>query len=442
MGTVVALALIVAGVGVVSVSQGPRVQGAQLDAAAAVQAPASLRFVINEAVAPIRRAQVKVSHRVPVTVVSDGGVVLVKFGIALAYDTDYVVSISDVRSVGGGASSTLTHEFRTPPLGLDWLQRGVGGDSILHVEAGRTPGKPTVLFRGDRIQDFLPLGDAVLVVSLAADGTNKADIVATDGPNRESLALPGPGTVGLLEYSGTSVLYTFSSTAGAEGVPEFSDTLFRLDLSGTHESVPVTGINGAPLSVDGIHPVAGSTRVVLHSRAGEALLWDTASTDPPSLIGAFAELSAVSGDGARLAATDAAGPSIVTLGTGREERITPSPLPGGVPYIADVIPLRGGRHLERVALPSADFRSFELSVAIDNGTTANVLFRAAGRGSILSFEATANEQYVIAEVSPGGVQADTDGYGSGARPTDVTIVVLDVATGRVVAERSGSHARW
>ncbi len=53
---------------------------------------------------------------------------------------------------------------------------------------------------------------------------------------------------------------------------------------------------------------------------------------------------------------------------------------------------------------------------------------------------TANDRYLVAEVSPGGDRFEaSDGYAAGARPRDVTIVVIDIWAGTVVAEWPGSH---
>jgi hypothetical protein len=144
--------------------------------------------------------------------------------------------------------------------------------------------------------------------------------------------------------------------------------------------------------------------------------------------------------------TDAFGPLIYDFDDGTETRLDPSPIVGtdAVPFIGDVIPVRDGRRIERAVLPSADFTSFDSFVAIDDGAAASLLFRTVdAAGSILGYRMTANDRYLVAEVSPGGDHFETrDGYPAGARPRDVTIVVIDIWAGTVVAEWPGSHARW
>jgi hypothetical protein len=441
------LVLACAGLGTASVLQGPRVQGAQLDAAAAVVAPASLRFVFNEAVAPIEVADVVVEPELPVTVQNDGDVVLVHFERALDYDTAYSVTISGVTAAAGGVSVDVDHDIRTPAFQPTWLQRAESGDRIL---TGSPGGDVTTLFTAARIQDYLQLdAHALLVVTVDGDGDSQASIVAADGSgNAEELTLPGgePGVIELLELVGSNILYTFSSAEPEEGLPQFDQTLFRLDLGGTHISDPVLGVDGSPLAADGIIPVPGTTAALVHTRAGEVLRYDPTTDEPPALVAKYPEMVALAGDRHRLSVKDTFGPLIYDFDDGSETRIEPSPIAGtqAVPFIADVIPVREGRRIERAVLPNADFSSFDSFVAIDDGQQASLLFRTVDPiGSILDYRMTSNDAYLVAEVSPGGDDfSSSDGYGAGARPRDVTIVVIDIWEGAVVAEWPGSHPRW
>lgn len=447
--TIGVLALACAGLGAASVLLGPRLQGGQLDEAAAVGGPAVLRLLVNEAVADLDAGRVAVSPDVPFTVQSDGSVVLVRFERALDYGTRYRVAMSGVSAASGGALADLAYEFDTPGFRAAWLERAGSGDRILTGGPGQTPEE---LYRGDRIQDFVELGGALLVVRLDEQGASRADIVATDGSgNREELLLPGaPGRLALLTLAGTDVLYTVTTldpdAALAEGLPAFDDSLFRLDLGGTHISDPVLGLDGDPIAADGLLPVPGSSTVLVHSRAGDVYRFDPTSGTPPTLLAGYSEMTALAADGHRLSVKDAFGPLIYDLDDGSETRIEPSPMEGtvAVPFVADVVPLSGGRWIERAVLPNADFTGFDSFVALDDGAAASVLFRTRAKGgSILGYRVTANERYLIAEVSPGGDSFEAgDGYEADARPRDVTTVLIDLSTGEPAGEWAGSHARW
>jgi hypothetical protein len=450
IATIVVLALACAGLGAASVLQGPRIEGSQLDLSAAVSAPSSLRIVLDERVAPLAEDGATVEPETPMTVQDDGDVVLVQFERPLEYDTTYTVTLAGVRAAAGGVTVDLRHEFHTPPFAPVWVQRSESGDRIL---TGALGAEPATLFTAARIQDFLPLGgDALLVVTLDDADASHASIVATDGSgNEEELLLPGgePGRIESLELAGTNVLYTFTSLGSADedsGIPAFDQTLFRLDLTGSHVSEPVAGVAGDPLSVDSIIPVRGTTAALVHTRAAEVLRYDPAGEEPPSLVGEFSEMVALAGDRHRLSVKDSFGPLIYDFDDGSEARINPSPdaATGVVPFIADVVPVRDGYRIERAVVPNEDYSAFESFIAIDDGTSSSVLYRTPEvAGSVVGYRMTANDRYLVAEVGPGGNSFDTsDGYAGQSRPRDVITVVIDIWAGTVVAEWPGSHARW
>jgi hypothetical protein len=443
------LVLACAGLGTASVLQGPRLQGGQIDVDAAVAGPSPLRLVIDEAVADLDEGQVSVSPEVPFTVQTDGSVVLLRFQSALDYDITYRVGLSGVAAAAGGVRADLHYEFDTPPIQATWLSRASSGDRILTGSPGEAP---ETLFTGARIQDLLPLPGALLVVRLDDAGASYAEIVATDGSdNVERLMLPGgaPVRMALLTLIGTDALYTVTTldpdAAVAAGLPAFDESLFRLDLTGTHIAEPVLAPDGRPIAADTLLPIPGSTAVLVHSRAGDVYRYDPPSGTAPTLLAGYAEMVALAADGHRLSVKDAFGPLIYDLVDGSESRIEPSPMAGGtaVPFVADVVPVAGG-WIERAVLPNADFSAFDSFIARDDGSSTTELFRPSRKGgSVVGYAVTANERYLIAEVSPGGdTFAASDGYEADARPRDVTIVVLDLASGEVAQEWAGSHARW
>jgi NADPH-dependent ferric siderophore reductase len=447
ISTISVLALACAGLATASVLQGPRIQGAQVNVAQAVVAPTALRVVFDEAVAPVAAADVSVTPRVPVTVQNDRDVVLVTFGAALRYDTTYTVTIAGVRAAAGGVQVDVSHRIRTPAFQPTWLQRAPSGDRILTATPG---GDQVTLFTGARIQDYLVLDSAaVLVLTLDDSGATEASIVATDGSgNAEQLTLPGdaPGRIDVLERVGTDVLYTFSSLDddSSSDLPVFDDTLFRLDLSGTHISDEVAGLDGKPLSVDGVIPVPGGTDAFVHTRSEDVLRYQPTGSDPPTLVAKYQELTALTGDG-RLSVKDAFGWLAYSLADGSESRLEPAPLASGeTPFVADVIPLSDGRQIERAVVPKGDYSAFDSFIAIDDGSRSAPLYRMPdGGGSIIDYSVTPNGQYLVAEVSPGGDSFESsDGYATGDRPRDVQTIVIDVGSGEVAAQWPGSHPRW
>lgn len=450
IATVAVLALACAGLGTASVLQGPRLQAAVVDVDAAVSGPALLRLVIDEAIAPLEADQVSITPEVPLTAESDRDVVLVSLGRALDYGTSYEVRLRGVVAAAGGVSSDVTYRIDTPAFSATWLQRTGGGDRILRGSPGSPP---ELVFQGDRIQDYVMLPGAVFLVTLDVSGTAFASIVATDGSgNVEQLVLPGgaPARIENVTASGNTILYTFTTidpgAAKQAGLPVFDHDLFQLDLEGSHGSVVVTGADGGTLAVDTVVPVPGASEVLIHARAGGVYRYGLDPATPPTLLASFAEMFALSADDAVLSVSDAFGPVLYDLDDGTEDRIVASPLDdsGRVPFVGGVIPLTDGRWIERALVPNADQSAFDSSIAIDDGTTARTLYAPDVDGaSTLGYRLTPNERYLLVETSPGGASLDaSDGYGQDARPRDVTVLVIDVGSGAVVAQWQGSHARW
>jgi hypothetical protein len=163
-------------------------------------------------------------------------------------------------------------------------------------------------------------------------------------------------------------------------------------------------------------------------------------------VSKYLEMTALAGDGNRLSVKDAFGWLAYSFSDGSETRLNAAPLvsTGVVPFIADVIPIRDGRQIERAVIPNGDYTSFDSFIALDDGKHSSPLFRMTdGTGSIIDYAVTSNDQFLVAEVSPGGDTFDaSDGYAAGARPKDVQIVVIDIAKGTVAAQWQGSHPRW
>jgi hypothetical protein len=432
------------------VLQGPRLQGAVVDVDAAVAGPALIRLVVDEAIAPVDAAQVSITPEVPFTVASDRDVVLVQLQRALDYGTTYRVTLAGVVAAAGGSAADVSYDLTTPGFGAAVLVRSNGGDRIVAASPGQ---EPRELYQGGRIQDFLELPGALFVVELDVAGTAFASIVATDGStNAESLVLPGgaPGRIENLTLSGTTVLYTFTTLdpagTAAVNLPVFDHDLFQIDLEGAHDSVIVPGPGGGKFAVDTVIPVPGAPEVLLHSRAGSVYRYALDPATAPVLLAAYTEMFALSADARILSVTDSFGPLLYDLDDGSEQRIAPSPLDdsGDVPFVGGVIPLSGGRWIERALVPDADYTAFDSSIALDDGAAARTLYRPDQPGaSILGYRLTANERYLLVEMSPGGASLEaSDGYQADARPRDVTTLLVDVVTGDVAAQWQGSHARW
>ena len=195
----VAFAAVIAVLGIVGLAgaavttaQGPRVTRVSVDPDAAVSAAGSrLIFTTTQSLAEVSPDQVSVSPATAFTVDTSGRSVGVRFAMPLWDDTEYTVTIADVTGVGGGASTTITKSFLTPPLQSYILQRGSDGDTIFRTDLAGDAAVP--VFTDPQIEDFRATAGYLVVSTMDADGHSHLVVTDLDGQNQRELTLPGEG---------------------------------------------------------------------------------------------------------------------------------------------------------------------------------------------------------------------------------------------------------
>lgn len=442
--TLAALLIACGSLGAVSILQGPKLEGAQIDAAAAAAAPGQqLRLVVNQAVAAIKPSEVKVVPSVPVTVQSQGSVIAITFHGTLAYHATYRVSVGGVTSPRGGADSTLRTEIHTPQFGFDYLVRGADTDRIVHATVGSTARK--VLYQSPGIQDFVPLDGAMVVVRDDGHNGSQIDIVQLNGPNVETLTLPDAGAVDAITVVGTDILYTLTSTQ-ADPVPKYDQNLFKVDLQAQHLSTPVKGLNGAPLIIDAWQPIPGTNTMLLHGLDGTLIRYDPGATTPPVPFAFVPIMGGLSPDQKRVGTVDAFGPNSLVISSGKSTRLTPAAIDGKVPYADLATPIDATHTLLRLAIVKGG--SFTQQIVMNTSspgkpTSTKKLYQPIGKEpAIESYRMTSNGQYLIAEFVPNQIDIVPDGALVNRRPASITTDIIDTSSGLVEEEVAGFDARW
>ena len=442
--TLAALVVACASLGAVSILQGPKLEGQQIDTSTAVGAPGGqLRLVVNQAIAAVTARDVSVVPAVPLTVQSQGSVIAITFHAALDYDTNYRVSVKGVTSPRGGADSTLRAEVHTPPFGFDYLVRGPQTDRIIHATVGTTTRK--VLYESPGIQDFVPLDGAMIVVRDDGHGGSQIDIVQLHGTHVETLTLPDAGAVDAITVVGTDILYTLTST-DAEPVPKYDQNLFKVDLQAQHLSTPVKGLDGNQLTIDAWQPIPGTNTLMLHGLDGALMRYDPNATTAPVPFAYVPIMGQLSPDQKRIGTVDAFGPNSLELGSGASTRLTPAAIDGSVPYADLATPLDAAHTLLRLAVVRGSSFTQELVLNTSAGgqpTTTKKLYQPPGKEpGIEDFRITSNGRYLVVEFLPNQIDIVPDGATVNRQPTSVTLDIVDAKTGAVDAEVAGFDARW
>ncbi|WP_307784414.1 Ig-like domain-containing protein [Salinibacterium sp. SWN139] len=422
--------------------QGPKLSSAQVDADAVVSSSdQTLRLFANQTLAAVDAGAVSVDPAVAATVSSDGDLISVQFAEALDYNTEYTVSVEGVVSPSGGSESTLTYSFTTAEPTLYYLDRGEPNDEI--VETGMSSQERTVVYSGEGIEEFVPVGDVFAVSTAAADRTGALTLVNPDTGVTEQVLLPEVGEVADLDAARSSSLLGFTISSLDPGpIPTVSHTLYTLDVNRGRDVVAVTGLDGEPMRVVGWQFVPGTTTIVALTTESTLVRVDTTSGLVVPLGGYF-EFDRVSADGSTVVVVDARGSASVALVDGEEVRLNPSPIDGEQPFLGQTDADAAGNLVAKMVLVSPDGGSFSSVLAYDDGELSRILYQTVDdKGAILDFHVSPNNQFVAVEVQPNVSNFDSDEYVMNPRPQSVTTYLVEIATGAVTRSVEGFGLVW
>ena len=367
--------------------QGPKLSSAQVDADAVVTSTdQTLRLFVNQSIAPVDSAAVSVEPAAEATASSDGDLVSVQFEQPLDYNTDYTVTVEGVVSPSGGPETTLSYSFTTGEPELYYLDRGVPNDEI--IRTGMSSQERSVVFAGEGIQEFVPVGDVVAFATAAADRTGTLMLANPDTGVSEQVLLPEVGEVADLDATRSGALLGFTISSDDPGpIAAISHTLYTVDLDRGRDVVAVTG-----------------SRVVVNDTRGSAA---------------------------------------VTLSDGTEVRLHPSRINGEQPFIGQTDADAAGNLVAKMVLVGESGASFSSILAFDDGDESRILYQTVDdKGAILDFRVSPNNQFVAVEVQPNVSEFDSDEYVMNPRPQSVTTYLVEIATGAVTRSMEGFEAVW
>jgi hypothetical protein len=445
------LALLCALFAVLGYVQGPKLASAQIDSGqAVVRAGEQLRLFANQPLGAVGDDDVTITPDVDFSVSVSGAIIAVQFAAPLHYDADYEVEVSGVTSRYNDQAATLRYSFSTGTAPLYYLDRGdsadEGGtgeeatDEIVRTTASSAD--RDVVYSAPGIQGFAILAGAVVVSTDQPDGTSALSLVSLDDGGVEPLALPGAGTVGQLQASDSAATIGFEFTSAPESGGVFDATLMTLDLDRGRDVLPVAGLDGAPLQVDTWYFVPGGVTLAASALDGTTVLVDTA-TGVVTPLGSFTKFDSVSTDGTRLAVSNAFGPVVLSINDLSDSEFAPSPIGDVEPYPGRFQLMRGSDLVQQVVLVNYESSSFASILVADDGEQSRLLYRTVeDRGSIGDFSVSPNDQYVAVEVVPDVETSVSDNRAVDPQSTDVTTVIVDIASGAIVKSVAGFAVHW
>ena len=432
--------------------RGPQLSDARVDVTAVTAQPAQqLRLFTNQAVATVDAADVTIEPAAPFTVSTDADAITVQFDDRLANATDYSVRVDGVTSPYENVESTIDYSFTTSQASFYYLDRAdptTGSDDQDQIiRAGVSDGRRESVVRATQIQDYAVVDDLVVVATLINNTSSAVTIVDPDSGATEELQLPGTGTVDLVEGSSGAGLvgFTFSSLQSADGgVPEFLQTLYFVDLAGSHELQPVVGLGGEPLDVLTWHLVPGTSRAVVQAVDQSVLVVDLAGRAPSVPLGSYAEVGRISPDGATVVVGDIYGEYALTIADRTKTPLPIAAVDGIVPYGGDLQLLAGGKaRVQQVAIFDDATGRFSSHIVYQNDDASRTLYEKTDqKGSIETFEVSPNGQYLAVTTIPDVAASVIDGYFVDAASTSVSTILVDVASGAVLGSVDGFDVSW
>lgn len=433
------LAVVSVGLGAVSLFQGPRLSGVQVDAAEAIEVSGSrVLLTANQALAEIDPAQVTVEPAVPFTVDAAGRSIGIRFTVPLDDSTEYTVSVADVSGSGGGPSADLTTTFTTPASEFFLLTRDAeGDDKIFRTDLSGENAVP--VFSAERIDDFRATSTQ-LVVAVEDDEGSSILVMNRDGTEQRELTLPGDGFVTSVQVSdrGGLVGYSYSDR-------ELSDTSGRASVLVTQ---PIDG-SGEPRIVEVADEEASiaewqfvpdSAAVLFIDFSGALSLEDLAGDAGVQSLGLAMTIQGVS-RGTYTAIVERTDGSVVelNLADGSESPLAASDPDYGT--ATTITPYPGGTLRHVVARDENGLPTGQAVIRVDDDGTATPIVEVGGTDSILQTCASPSGQYAAVVVAPDLANNEYDDL-LFPLPKTLHTHLIDMDTGEEIVALTGFDISW
>ncbi|UPL13998.1 hypothetical protein KV396_05675 [Microbacterium galbinum] len=433
------LVLVGAGLGVVSLTQGPRITEVQVDPAHAIDASGSrLILTANQSLAAIDPAQVTVEPSVPFTVDAAGRGIGIRFTVPLDDETEYTVTVADATGASGGPKNDLTTTFATPPSSIFLLNRSDKEDKIFQTDLTGENGVP--VFAADKINDFRATSSQ-LVVTVEEDDGSHILVMDHDGGNQRELPLPGEGYVGSIQVSerGGLVGYSYSDR-------ELSDTEGRASVLVTQslndkDSEPqVIEVGDTEASIFAWQFVPDSAAVLFIDFDGALSLVDRSSDAGVQSLGLAANIQGIS-RGTYTAIVERLDGTVVelNLADGSEQPLAASNPDYGI--ASTITPFPGGTLRHVVQRNDLGIPTGQAVVKVDDDGTASPLIEVPSTDSILQACASPSGQYAAVVIAPNMTDNPYDEMLL-PLPKRLETHLIDLRTGDAMPVLTGFDASW
>lgn len=446
---------------VLNSAQGPRLRRVEVDQTQVIRASGQrLVMYANQPLNTIENSQISISPSVSFAAAVSGETLSLQFNQRLLYNTEYRVTVNDVAgkySKHGGI--TFRYSFKTADPTLYFLQRHMEtdvdnflsdkkNDEIIRTTLSGT--KQTTIFSAEKIQDYVLLGDNMLVTTINGETdentTNSLYLVNTKTGKTEELSLPDSGTVTNLRASPNQRLAGFSFTSSPNNDQlKYESILFNVDLAANHLEYPIDGLDGKPLQVVDWQFAPDGTTIIAQTNNSNLLLLDTNGQNKPLPLGQFNSMENFSYNGGKLiVSNNMDGPLVLDLLAHVRTPITASSIDGGKPYLQNARLLSNSEGLiKNLSLYNDKAESYNQYLVISRDGSEKTIYTNSGKHEqIVLYSGSPNDQYLLAEVYDNGKTGKNDLYPDTPKQVGTQTKIIDIKTGKTTKTIDGFKVIW
>lgn len=436
--------------------EGPRLRRVEIDTTAVVkQTNQYLTMYVNQSLATTAKSQITIQPKVGFTVASNGETITVQFTQRLAYNTDYHVTVHNVRSsYRATPTATFVYHFRTGEPTMYYIHRNHDYDTGSFYTSKKsdqifqttlTGSQQSEVYSAPMIQDYVVSGNTLIVVTVNDDKTNSLFLVDTLTKRATKLTLPGAGTISDLHASSNERLIGFSFTSNEKDDTEraYSSVLFTMDLVASRIAQPVDGLDHTSLEVVGWQFAPDGTTILAETSDGSLLLIDTNKKHDPVPLGQDASITNFSYNGALISAESITGPILLDPLQHTRTPIVFKTIDGADPYPMTVHLLSNGPgYLARLQTYSGNsLQTNEYFVLNQSGSDKTIYQTHTTDAMISDYSLSPNDQYMSLELGPTD-NNQYDDYPDNSKSYSVHTQLIDVANGTVVKDIDGFNITW
>lgn len=425
----------IAALAALTAARGIRLRYVEFDSAAATESNQQIRLHLSLPIKSLSAEQVSITPSVPLSVAVEGEVVIISLKDQLHYQAEYTLKITGVAGEYGRQRGDIEYRFSTLAAAAYFIRRNYDSNSLILdsksddqiMKIDLATGKETQIFQANKIQEFVLIGDE-LVVSMA-DKNGKSQLnsvnITTKKVNNITLAKTGVAAKLRASADGTSFGYILGDQPASKGGELY---IVRAQDKSTRT------VAGAKNAVDWQPSPDGRLAAVL-TADDNLLLLDASGKRQPRPLGQAQSLGNFSGDRRAISyARRSSGFAAYDLAANQPDRA------GSLEsYAARLIMLSNSATLAE-NYPILRTAKSEPEIVYTDGAR-RMSYRAGKNQRVTGLAASPNRQFITVET----VANDTppyDNYPANGRNYPTTTRILASENGRVIREIDGFDVRW